>query len=126
MNKEDVITFKGYMIEHFLLEKIESIPKDKKGIVEIKSNSFQNTEKGNEQLYRVNLNVVTYTEVSKLDLTFEGLFEIKNLDKDTIDYFLRVSAPAILYPYMRAFISNVTSFDIDSTVILPVINFADF
>lgn len=125
MNK-DTIKFNGYMIQSFLLEKREDIPKEKNGQIELNCKSFGNNDKGKEDLYRVSLNIVTYTKNSKLDLVLDGFFEIsKKIDEETKNYFLSVSAPAIIYPYARSFISNVTAFDVDKTVILPIINFAD-
>ena len=125
MNKS-IVKFDGYLIQNFMLEKIDDIPKEKKGDIELNCKSFGNNIKGKENSYRVSLNIVTYTEKSKLDLTLDGFFEIsKDLGEENKKYFLSVSAPAIIYPYARTFISNVTAFDIDDTVILPVINFAD-
>lgn len=125
MNK-DIVKFNGYMIRSFLLEKIDDIPKEKINDVELNYRSFGNNAKGKENSYRVSLNIITYTDKSKLNLTLDGFFEISNElnDKDKMT-FLNISAPTIIYPYARTFISNVTAFDIDKTVILPVINFAD-
>lgn len=125
--KKDIntIKFNGYMIQKFLLEKSD-IPSEQKGNIELNCNSFKSNTKGKENSYRVSLNIVTYTDKSRINLILDGYFEISNdLDEKGKYYFLNVSAPAIIYPYARTFISNVTAFDIDDTVILPVINFAD-
>ena len=112
------------MIKKFTLEKIENISKEDVGNVEFECLYYENRK--NKKLYCVSLHLITYTNKSKLDLTLDGIFEIpNNIEKSLKEYFLAVSAPAILYPYVRAFISNVTSFDIDETVVLPVVNFAD-
>lgn len=124
--EKDIIKFNGYMIERFLLEKIDDIPKEKKKKLELSCTSFHNKEESNENLYKVSLNVISYTDKTKLDLTIDGIFEIsKKIDENTKNVFLNITAPTIIYPYARAFISNVTAFDADETVILPVINFAD-
>lgn len=123
MHKE-TIKFEGYMIQNFSLKKMDNISKEEQGKVNLEYSFY--TSKENKELYRVSLNLVTYTDKSKLDLTLDGLFNIpNNIEEDTKQYFLSVSAPAIIYPYMRTFISNVTSFDVDETVILPIVNFAD-
>ena len=122
--KENMIKFNGYMIKKFLLEKNNNIPKEKIQDLELSYNIFSNDTK--ENLYKISLNVVTYTNRSKLDLTLEGFFDIsEELDEESKEQFLYITAPTIIYPYARSFISNVTSFDIDDTVILPVINFAN-
>ncbi len=126
MNKETKgkIKFNGYTIQKFLLEKQENIDKNEQGKVNLEYSFYKSHEKND--LYRVSLNLVTFTDKSKIDLTLDALFEIpSSIDKNTRQYFLTVSAPAIVYPYLRTFISNVTSFDIDDTVILPIINFSD-
>lgn len=123
MNKEN-IKFEGYMIQKFLLEKIDNIKKEEQGNINLEY-SFYTSNKSKE-LYRVSLNLITYTDNSKIDLTLDGIFNIpNNIDENIKQDFLTISAPAIIYPYMRTFISNVTSFDIDKTVILPILNFSN-
>lgn len=54
-----------------------------------------------------------------------GRFELKTdstLSKDDISNFLQVNAVAILYPYLRSLISDVTSKGSEAPVILPTIN----
>lgn len=124
--EKNIVTFNGYMIRSFLLEKIDDIPKEKINDIELNYRSFRSNSKGKENSYRVSLNIITYTDKSKLNLTLDGFFEISNdLNEEDKKTFLNISAPTIIYPYARTFISNVTAFDIDKTVILPVINFAD-
>ena len=123
---KDTVKFNGYMIKKFVFEKIEKIPKEKKENFTLKCDVFSNDDKGKENCYCVSLSIDMFTDKSKLELTMNGYFEFPKKFDDTLKKeFLDVTAPAILYPYIRTFISNVTSFDIDNTVVLPVINFAD-
>lgn len=125
MNKNDV-KFTGYMIKEFNLEKIENIPKEKEKQLSLATEVLTNSLKGKENSFCVSMKLELYTDKSKINLVFNGYFDIpKGIDEEVKTYFLKVSAPSILYPYIRAFISNVTSFDIDETVILPIINFAN-
>ena len=58
-------------------------------------------------------------------MSLEGYFEFDStVERFTRDKFLTTNAPSILYPYCRSFISMVSSFDSETAVILPVINFA--
>lgn len=124
MNKDKVI-FNGYEIQNFILNKENNIPKEKKGNLTIRKKIMENPKKENE--YCLIMNLEMYTEDSKIDITINGYFDIsKNIEEDIKDYFLQISAPAIVYPYIRTFISNVTAFDIGETVVLPIINFAEF
>lgn len=124
MDKDKVI-FNGYEIQNFTLNKENNIPKDKKGNLTIRKKIMENPKKENE--YCLIMNLEMYTENSKIDITINGYFDIsKKMEDDVKDYFLQISAPAIVYPYIRTFISNVTAFDIGETVVLPIINFAEF
>ncbi len=62
------------------------------------------------------------------DLTTEALFHFEVLDEQITDEFKlssfpKINAPAIAFPYLRAFISNVTLQAGLEPVILPSINF---
>lgn len=71
------------------------------------------------------MKIKTFTENTELYIEFDGFFDIsEKLDEASKKYFLEVSAASIIYPYIRAFISNATALDTGNAVILPVINFA--
>ena len=66
------------------------------------------------------------TKDTVIRIIINGYFNIpKNVDDELKNNFLEISAPAIVYPYVRTFISEVTAFDNGETVILPIINFAE-
>lgn len=120
------VKFEGYMIEKFLLEKIPNISKEDKEKFSLECKTYGKEQKDKKNLYCVSLTIKMFTDKSKIELTMNGYFEFqKDFDENLKDEFLNISAPAILYPYVRTFISNVTSFDIDNTVILPIVNFAN-
>ena len=75
MNK-DTIKFEGYMIKNFSLEKIDKISKEEQGKVNLEYSFY--ASKGNKEQFRVSLNLITYTDRSKLDLTLDGIFNIPN------------------------------------------------
>lgn len=66
-------------------------------------------------------------ETIKLDFDFLGHFEVKNIQLDDnnleTNTILKSSAPAIIFPYIRAFISNFTINAGFNPIILPAINF---
>ena len=87
----------------------------------------------------LNLNAEVYdgTNVSKLELAIDvsdanqviishvvmtGYFESINCDEAQRNAFLCHNAPAILFPYMRAYISCVTAQSGMSPVIIPTVN----
>lgn len=121
-----IIKFEGYMIQKFTLEKIEKITKKQQKKLSLNCNAYKNIKKGQEESYKISMNINLYTNLSKIELVLDGFFTIsKKFSEENLKYFLEVSAPAILYPYARSFISSVTAFDADETTILPVINFAE-
>lgn len=124
---QNSVKFEGYMIQKLNLEKVEKIPKEKQKNINISCNFFKNKEKSKENSYKVSMNIEIYTNLSKIELVLDGFFMIpKEFEEENKKYFLEVSAPAIIYPYARTLISNITAFDADETVLLPVINFAGF
>ena len=122
--KNDVI-FKGYLIDSLNIQKEPNILKEKQGTFNLKYRCQENESKKN--IFRVSLSLEDlYTNKSKINITLCGFFEfLGNFEEEKKNYFLKVSAPAIIYPYIRTIISNITAFDVDETAILPIINFAD-
>lgn len=55
----------------------------------------------------------------------EGVFEFdSDLNEQQKSSFFDVNAPAILFPYIRAYISALTSLSGFSPIVIPTINFA--
>lgn len=46
-------------------------------------------------------------ETLKIEIESIGYFNFKNLDRDSLPNFPYVNAPAILFPYLRAYISSL-------------------
>lgn len=95
--------------------------------------SFEVDEKGLKQytqIFNIKLKypVVEINKTLQIDITYKTLFETQNpIDKTFIESdFARVAIPAIGFPYLRAFISNLTSQAGYEPVILPSINFVKF
>ena len=55
-----------------------------------------------------------------------GAFTFSNIDNDKKREVLSVNGTAILYPYVRAITSVVTSQDTDPAIILPTVNTLNF
>lgn len=116
------ITFHGYSIINFTMNKEESTNKKQKNDFEIKIDNFKNDKNAN--LYKTILKIKVQSKINKIYLELEGIFEFpQKSQSDEINEFLKYYAPSILYPYCRSFISMVTGYDSDETLILPIINF---
>ena len=60
-----------------------------------------------------------------ISIKIEGLFEFdSDLNETQKNNFFDINAPAILYPYVRAYLSSLTSLSGFNHIILPTINFA--
>lgn len=124
--QEELVKFKGYTLNSLQLVKDEkkNFKKSDEGDLELKPNFFQSSK--NKNMYKVIIDVTVITSTHNIAMSLEGYFEFDSgVDKLTRDTFLRINAPTILYPYCRSFISMVSSFDSETAVILPVINFAE-
>ncbi len=72
------------------------------------------------------LNLETFISEKNNDLTIEvltqGFFSFNNLDNDELCDFLYLNAPAILFPYIRAYITSLTALSGVSPIVLPTLN----
>lgn len=81
-----------------------------------------------DSIYTLDLGTIITNEDKSIDIKIEmrGFFEF---DKDLIDEYKAVfftgSAPAIMFPYLRAYISTLTGVSGIEPIILPTINFTE-
>lgn len=55
-----------------------------------------------------------------------GIFEYKNNDEDILLNFMSINGPAIVFPYIRSFISSFTALSGFDTITLPTLNLSGF
>lgn len=62
-----------------------------------------------------------------IDVKITGLFTFEEADtnKNIIDHFSKINAPAIIYPYARSLIQSITAQAGGPTLTLPVVNIAE-
>lgn len=78
-------------------------------------------------LYESILDVYVFNETKSLEIKakLKGVFEFDNdLEEKAKKNFFNVNAPAILFPYLRAYITSLTALSGISPIILPTINLA--
>jgi len=103
---------------------------------------FEMNEGDEEQTFSINFNPtgIIHKGTSKFDLQIGVLIEERNnkfkaeiivlgvfkfvsdMQEDMLDNFFYKNAPAILFPYIRAYITTLTSLSGISPVILPTLN----
>lgn len=75
--------------------------------------------------YKLDIDVIIEDEDKNLfvEVICNGFFEFdKNITDKEKDIFFNTSAPAILFPYLRAYISTLTTLSGMKPIILPTIN----
>lgn len=116
---------KDYKItqSHFSINPEKISAKDNMAI-EIKRENLLNES---ESLFKLDMSVNMSDERGNINISIkiEGLFEFdSDLNETQKNNFFDINAPAILYPYVRAYLSSLTSLSGFSHIILPTINFA--
>ncbi|MCH8533979.1 MAG: protein-export chaperone SecB [Flavobacteriaceae bacterium] len=62
------------------------------------------------------------SEALKIEIETIGYFSFEKLDRESLPGFLFVNAPAILFPYLRAYISSLTTLSGIRPIVLPTLN----
>lgn len=77
-----------------------------------------------EKTFLLTLNVVAKDKDQNLDLslTIKGMFEYDTDDMNELIPYISMNAPAIMFPYIRAYISNITALGGTQPIILPTLN----
>ena len=91
---------------------------------------FEKTIGVNESDHRMRLLLVAKIDSSNkamhIEVHAEGFFEFEDdISEKDKDIFFKTSAPAILFPYIRAYISALSSLSGVAPVILPTLNLSD-
>ncbi|SHG43531.1 protein-export chaperone SecB [Dysgonomonas macrotermitis] len=119
---ESKFRFNGYQILKSLIE-----IRDPRGISDNLDISFKKSSGINEseRKYKLELEVSIEDENKLLVIKIlcNGFFEFeKDITDEERHIFFNTSAPAILFPYIRAYISTLTSLSGIKPLILPTIN----
>ena len=80
-----------------------------------------------ENLYGVEMQAVFKDEPENrfpinLTVRITGLFEIEGDDTEEINNFLKIQGVQMVFPYLRAMVSNITSSALIPPIMLPIIN----
>lgn len=125
MAKQAGLKFINFEIVKVLFDKSDAILKDGEFDVNIQHQTQINDE--NKQLFRTVfiLNIKGKENPFSLQVQALGNFEIQGeIPEEIKANYLKISAPSILYPYVRAFISNLTLQTGMPAITIPPMNFA--
>ena len=97
-------------------------------VYNININNALIVDEENPNLFQVffHINIGSKDEDKPLNIQVEavGYFELTgDIPEDVVDNYKNISAPSIVYPYIRAFLSNLTLLSGLNPINLPPINF---
>lgn len=95
---------------------------------DLKTDNYFSDDKENNNTFGVIFNLIVKDK--GFDLSVEAVYHFELIDEELTDEFKNssfpvINAPAIAFPYLRAFISNFTLQAGKLPVILPSINFVE-
>jgi len=118
---ESKFQFKGFLIKRSLIELKEGTPSSKLSI----SFNPQGLIKSSESIFQLTLGVKIEDENNILLIDIMALSEYifdREVDKDTLNNLFFINAPALLFPYIRAYISTLTNLSGIKPITLPTLN----
>ena len=80
-------------------------------------------EEENKYKVEINIKIEDKNKSLNIEITAVGFFEFDSgIEESKKSIFFNVNAPAILFPYIRAYISALTSLSGIKTITIPTIN----
>jgi len=113
--------FNNFLIKNSLFELSDNNETIGDLSVGFKSSAKLDFEKGRFEL-ELGIFVSDENEMLKIEIDSVGYFSFENLTKDDLPNFLYINAPAILFPYLRAYISSLTTLSGIRPIVLPTLN----
>jgi preprotein translocase subunit SecB len=119
--EQATIQFKTFLVKesHIVFDKLTNyqieINLDANGIVNTSSNIF---------ILRLNVYVKDKDDAFHIEISTESVFSFPqdaDIEKYKKSYFI-LNAPAIIFPYIRAYISSLTALSGMATLTLPTLN----
>lgn len=127
--EKPVIIFKEYRIskiDYSVVDESEQLELYREDDKQITLTIGYNEEKDAARLI-VGTTVIDDANLRVGTIEITGYFDINpDTEEDQVEHFLVQNGTAILFPYLRAIVSFVTSLDNDNAIILPTINTTTF
>ncbi len=119
------IQLKKWEITDLNLSKSDQISNEKRDSFELMTNNYFPRHE-NENIFGVRFKLTIKDKA--FDLSLKAVFQFELIDEKITEEFKlssfpKINAPAIAFPYLRAFVSTLTLQAGLKTVILPSINF---
>lgn len=117
------LEFINFVVPKFLFEKLP-IEKENDSF-KIRPQAVINREKGQ---FHINMDIEINDPENSFSLKMfaVGIFEFKIEKEELLLNFMSINGPAIIFPYVRSFISSFTSLSGFDTITLPTLNLSGF
>ncbi len=124
MTKEQAkFKFKGYRVTKSLMKLAPSGAIDKN--LNVTFSGIKDGECDGEYMLDLGVSVTNSDNSLCIELEMRGMFEFdRNLGNDEKSVFFTSSAPAIMFPYLRAHVAALTALSGTEALVLPTLNFA--
>ncbi len=118
---ESRFQFKGFLVKHSLIELKEGVSSPKLTI----SFDPRGLIKSSESIFQLTLGVKIEDESKTLLIDIVAVSDYifdNEIDKKVLDNLFYINAPALLFPYIRAYISTLTNLSGINPITLPTLN----
>lgn len=110
--------FKGFQIKKSLIDINNNDDLDLS--IQFKPSGILNKK---DSTFILNLGVaIKDSDKLNIEILSESFFKYSNIDDDKLSNFLYLNAPAIMFPYLRAYISSLTALSGINPITLPTLN----
>lgn len=122
VNKSE-FRFDGYLIRHSSIDIRKEVNEDMGLGISIIPSGVKHKEKF---MLTLEVSVKDKDGDFSVDLITDGFFTFKeNLDLRKLGAFFTINAPALIFPYIRAYICMLTSLSGAGSIVLPTLNLVD-
>ena len=89
---------------------------------------YSNNDKGFAKIFKIRLRVELEYDIVNFDIEYHAIFESVNpINEEFLNSdFVKISAPAIGFPFLRSYVSSISVQSGIPPIILPSINFVEW
>ena len=121
MKSQSQLNFINFVVPKFMFEKknvesdnFEILPK---AVISRKNNQFH---------INVDVEITNLNNSLVLKMVCVGIFKYNSDDENLLLSFMSLNGPAIVFPYIRSFISSMSSLSGFETITLPTLNLSGY
>jgi preprotein translocase subunit SecB len=121
------ITEAKFIFDSYLITKssISISAKNVSRILDIQVDLDANIKDANNLIGEIimSIAITDANKVLDLSVTIEGVFLGEEITKENMNQFVAFNGPAILFPYLRAYLTSLTAQSGINPIVLPTVNF---